>query len=93
MSSETTPSNQVRFGEPVDECRTQLHAFAHDPPDGRLDRPRCDGAVRSDTSCNLRLQSKIFQTEPPRAGSSIGLAALPHVRASDRCKQRSGQGH
>ena len=57
----TTPSTalaprsrraNIRANKPVPERRTQLHAVADVPSDGRPDRPKRDDAGRSDTSCD-----------------------------------------
>ena len=42
----------IRANKPVPERRTQLHAVADVPPDGRPDRPERDDAGRSDTGCD-----------------------------------------
>jgi hypothetical protein len=40
----------IRANKPAPECRTPSHAVAHEPLEGSLDEPKCDGAGQSDTS-------------------------------------------
>jgi hypothetical protein len=42
----------IRANKPVPERRTQLHAVAQEPRDDHLDETKCDGAGRSDTTCD-----------------------------------------
>ena len=60
----------IRANKPVPERRTQLHAVADVPSDGRPDRPERDDAGQSDTTCDgieLPTDQKVGHSRRPAA--------------------------
>jgi len=92
----------IRANKPVPERRTQLHAVADVPPDGRPDRPERDDAGRSDTGCDgielpgsqevrgfesLRLHPKVLVTAVRRCGQGRGFGLNVATFSRDRSSQ------
>ena len=62
----------IRANKAVPKRRTQSHAVAEDSLDGYLDGPECDGAGRSDTSCDNWRKT----TGPQPACCGLGTCAI-----------------